>query len=69
MPTYEKLAQFDRDFASLNKAEQDQFLDAVQRFIADLRAGHGFRAGLRVKRVQSTSDVWEMTWAPEGRTT
>jgi hypothetical protein len=42
VPTYETLARFDRDFAALTKAEQDQFLGAVQDFISDLRAG---RAG------------------------
>ena len=36
------------------------------RFIADLRRG-SFRKGLRVKRVSSTSDTWEMTWANDGR--
>jgi hypothetical protein len=69
VPTYETLARFDRDFAALTKAEQDQFLGAVQDFISDLRAGRAFRRGLRVKRVQGTSDVWEMTWAPNGRAT
>jgi hypothetical protein len=27
------------------------------------------RRGLRVKRVQATSGVFEMTWAPDGRAT
>lgn len=35
----------------------------------DLAAGHGFRAGLRVKRVESTGFVWEVTFAPDGRAT
>jgi hypothetical protein len=69
VPTYEKLARFDRDFVKLTKAEQEQFFAAVEHFIADLRTARGFRPGLRVKRVQSTSDVWEMTWAPDGRAT
>ncbi len=28
-----------------------------------------FPAGLRVKRVQGTLGVWELTWAPDGRAT
>lgn len=61
MPTYEKLARFDRDFARLTWAQQEQFLKMVDQFIADLRASHGFRAGLRVKRVQGAADVWELS--------
>jgi hypothetical protein len=38
-------------------------------FVVDLRFRQGFRRGLRVKRVQGTADVWEMTWAPDGRAT
>ncbi|MGH3939441.1 MAG: hypothetical protein ACRDTG_12570 [Pseudonocardiaceae bacterium] len=69
MPTYEKLARFDRDFARLTRAQQEQFFKVIEQFIADLRASHGFRAGLRVKRVQGAADVWELTWAPDGRAT
>lgn len=69
MPTYGRSAQFDREFTKLTRAQQEQFLQAVLHFVADLRAGHGFRKGLRVKRVQGTADVWELTWAPDGRAT
>ncbi|MHB1527766.1 MAG: hypothetical protein ACYCZN_16120 [Candidatus Dormibacteria bacterium] len=31
--------------------------------------GRPFRAGLRVKGVQGTSDIMEMTFAPDGRAT
>lgn len=37
--------------------------------MADLKAGNGFRAGLRVKGVQGDPGVYEMTWAPNGRAT
>ncbi|MGH3505021.1 MAG: hypothetical protein ACRDQA_29630 [Nocardioidaceae bacterium] len=37
-------------------------------FVADLSTGQ-FRGGLRVKRVQGTADVYEMTFAPDGRAT
>ncbi|MER7177299.1 hypothetical protein [Streptomyces mesophilus] len=42
---------------------------AVAQFVADLRAGAGFRRGLRVKKTQGYDDVWEMSWAPDGRAT
>lgn len=69
MPTYGRSPLFDREFAKLTRAQQGLFLQAVQHFVADLRAGQGFRKGLRVKRVQGTADVWELTWAPDGRAT
>lgn len=37
-------------------------------FAPDLDNG-SFLPGLRVKRVQATRDVWEMTWAPDDRAT
>ena len=40
----------------------------ITQFVVDLKAGR-FRPGLRVKRVQATAGVWEMTWAPDGRAT
>lgn len=39
-----------------------------KRFDADLAAG-SFRPGLRVKRVEGTDSIFEMTWAPDGRAT
>lgn len=69
MPTFEKLAQFDREFAKLTREQQDAFKRAVGLLIADLRARQGFRRSLRVKRIQGTEDVWEMTWASDGRAT
>lgn len=30
VPTYEKLARFDRDFAGLTRAQQEQFLKVVR---------------------------------------
>ncbi len=37
--------------------------------VADLQTGRGFRPGLRVKRVEGHENVYEMTWAPDGRAT
>jgi hypothetical protein len=69
MPTYQWLARFARDFDSLTPAEQRLFLNAVTQFVEDLRAGNGLRKGLRVKGVQGTPGVFEMTWAHDGRAT
>ncbi|MFE6055723.1 hypothetical protein ACFQ6N_33695 [Kitasatospora sp. NPDC056446] len=69
MPTYESLAHFLRDWKGLTAVQKAAFLVAVAQFVADLRAGQGFRRGLRVKKMQGHPDVWEMTWAPDGRAT
>jgi hypothetical protein len=45
------------------------FLRAVILFAADLRDGRGFRKSLRVKKMAGYDDVWELTWAPDGRAT
>jgi hypothetical protein len=68
MPTRDFLASFWRDWASLTPSQQRDFHTAVQKFVADLRRGR-FRAGLRVKRVQGTHEIFEMTWAKNGRAT
>ena len=69
MPTREVLASFWRDWDRLTPQQQRRFRVAVAEFIADLQAGTGFRAGLRVKRVQGHHAIFEMTWAPDGRAT
>lgn len=69
MPTREVLASFWRDWDRLTPQQQRRFRAAVADFVADLRAGQGFRPGLRVKRVQGRQAVFEMTWAPDGRAT
>jgi len=74
MPTFALTDRFKRDWAGLTPEQQKAFKAAVVHFNDDLGAKRGFRAGLRVKRVQKAknnkaSDVWEMTWAPDGRAT
>jgi hypothetical protein len=69
MPTYDVLASFRRDWNGLSADEQRAFLAALQKFIEDLRAGKGFRKGLRVKGVKGAPGMFEMTWAPDGRAT
>ena len=68
MATFETAARFDKDWADLDPADKARFRKAVRNFIADLGTGK-FRPGLRVKRVQGTDSVFEMTFAPDGRAT
>lgn len=68
MPTWERTARFDRDLARLTPGERARFRTAVAHFVDDLRRGR-FRAGLRVRRVQGTDEVFEITWSPDGRAT
>jgi hypothetical protein len=52
----------------LTRQQQELFLQVLQVFLACLQAQR-FEPGLRIKRVQGRPDVWEMTWAPNGRAT
>src|SRR5580700_9907728 len=68
MPTYFRLVRFNNDWNRLTAQQQARFRVAVALFIEDLRKGEGFRPGLRVKKM-ADYDVWEMSWAPDGRAT
>jgi hypothetical protein len=70
VPTFERLARFDREFRRLPRELQRAFLVMLPTFIAALgKAPPAFPAGLRVKRVRGMSGVWEITFAPDGRAT
>jgi hypothetical protein len=69
MPTYQRLPRFMKDYDQLSPDEQDRFRQAVERFIEDLIRDRRFRRGLRVRGVQGTQGIYEMTWAPDGRAT
>lgn len=69
MPTYEWAEAFGRDLKRLTPEQRAAFAAAVALFVADLRAGKGFRKNLRVKKMQGHPDIFEMTWAPDGRAT
>jgi|SRR5919108_1289273 hypothetical protein len=69
MPIHEALRSFWRDWDRLTPGEQRAFRRAVRKLVDDLKAGRGFRAGLRVKAVQGARGVFELTWAPDGRAT
>jgi hypothetical protein len=68
MPTWDQLLSFRQDLKHLTPGEKAAFKKAVARFVADLRTGT-FRKGLRVKKMSGHADIWEMTWAPDGRAT
>lgn len=68
MPTFERLPRFDKDWQGLSSTDQERFREAVTRFVEGLRSGR-FRKGLRVKRVEGTSSIYEMTFAPNGPAT
>jgi hypothetical protein len=69
VPTFERLPGFLRDFDALTPGQKAAFLRAVVMFVVDLRGGRGFRKSLRVKKMAGYDDVWELTWAPDGRAT
>lgn len=69
MPTYAWIASFSRDWATLSREQQAQFLLAVGHLVEDLAKGGQIRKGLRAKRVQGHPGVFEMTWADDGRAT
>ena len=68
MPTRDVLASFWRDWNGLSSDQQEAFLAAVERFVADLKAGV-LRSGLRVKGIRGAPGVFELTWTPDGRAT
>ena len=68
MLTYEVLASFLRDLDHLTPDQRRSLGVAVRRFLEDLPSRR-FRKGLRIKRVQGARDIFEMTWAPDGRAT
>lgn len=70
MPTYEALARFERDLRRLARGARAAFLAMLPLFIAALRASPpDFPPSLRVKRVQGTDGIWEITFAADGRAT
>lgn len=75
MPTYELTASFQSDLRSLSASGRADFGRAVKKFVSDLSdieqgQREKFRKSLRVKDVQGSDGVWEMTWQwPDGRAT
>ncbi len=70
MPTFARLARFDREFRRLPRELQRAFLAVLPTFIEALRRSPPeFPPTLRIKRVQGTTGIWEISFAPDGRAT
>ncbi len=69
MPTFEALGPFWDDWSALSAQQRKNFMVAVAKLVEDLRAGRGFRPGLRVKGVRGAPGIFELTWADDGRAT
>lgn len=72
VPTHDETRAFLRDYEGLTHQQQDRFDNKREEFVTDLVAMEQgalqrFRPGLRVKRVQGESSLFEMAWAPDGR--
>lgn len=67
MPTHDEAPRFWRDWAILSEHERQLFKLAMREMVDDLKAGRGFRSGLRIKDLRRKRGVFEMTWAPDGR--
>lgn len=70
MPTFERLARFDREFRRLPRELKRAFLAMLPLFVAALKEKpSAFPPAPRVHRVQGASGIWEITFAPDGRAT
>ena len=67
-PTYERTVRFDRDWDALSPSDRRRFREVMTKFVADLEAGE-FRPGIRAKRIEGASNIYEVSFAPEGRAT
>lgn len=68
-PTFELLPGFAREFARLPREHQRTFRKAVAKLVDALREDREPPRSLRIKRVQGTDDVWEMSYSGDGRAT
>ncbi|MEU9126541.1 hypothetical protein AB0D08_00235 [Kitasatospora sp. NPDC048540] len=69
MPTYDQLSTFWDDWKKLTPAMRAAFRIAVAHMIADLKAGGGFRKGLRISKMSGVGDIYEMTFGDDWRAT
>jgi hypothetical protein len=68
-PTYGLSPSFAREFARLPREQQRAFRAAVEKLVDALGGGDEPSRSLRIKRVQGTKDVWEMSYSGDGRAT
>jgi hypothetical protein len=69
-PTYEASRRFLREYMKLSREQRERFRTARRKLVAALREDPPrFPPDLRIKRVQGARDVWEITFAGDGRAT
>lgn len=68
-PTYGLSSSFAREFARLSREQRRAFRAAVEKLIDALGERREPPRSLRIKRVQGTKDVWEMSYSGDGRAT
>lgn len=68
MPTFDRTHRFISDYSALTPKQKAEAQIALKKFLEDLPKRQS-RKGLRVKHVQKTEGVFEMTWADDGRAT
>jgi mRNA-degrading endonuclease YafQ of YafQ-DinJ toxin-antitoxin module len=68
-PTYGLSQGFAREFGRLPREQRRAFRVAVEKLVDALREGRELPRSLRVKRVQGTDGVWEMSYSGDGRAT
>lgn len=68
-PTYEASTGFAREFTRLSREQDRAFRQAVAKLVDAFRGGREPPRSLRIKRVQGTKDVWEMSYSGDGRAT
>ena len=69
VPTFATTPRFESDYRALSGEDRDRFKVACRKLVDDLRAGRPPRRGLRVKPLRRTNDIFEITFAPDGRAT
>jgi plasmid stabilization system protein ParE len=68
-PTYEASTGFAREFTRLSREQDRAFRQAVAKLVDAFRDGREPPRSLRIKRVQGTKDIWEMSYSGDGRAT
>jgi mRNA-degrading endonuclease RelE of RelBE toxin-antitoxin system len=68
-PTYEYLSGFARELERLPREQRRAFRAAVVKLIEALKDDREPPRSLRIKRVQGTREVWEMSYSGDGRAT
>jgi hypothetical protein len=68
-PTYELPAGFAREYARLSREQRRDFRKAVSKLINALKADRAPPRPLRIKRVQGTKEIWELSYSGDGRAT